>query len=802
MPVDTPPIAPADLPAWVERVGGELLPALQRAGLRLDLRAHLLVDTWLRETGRQGRLPQHPADCRAVLLGLTAKSAREMDVAGAEFDAWCRRLAPEVDVGAQPPAPPVGSVPKPVTPPRRRRVLNLQAWLWAAADPAELASRVLRRVLNWRGWALYSLRLLDGLMLLLALAIAYLWLHLPLEQAPATAPTLVLDNVRSVAGAVEVDDGAAGKLGAAASAPRTIAIPAPSAGRGFPGEEVVPAWWRRGWQALVLALEPRARLAGTHPGWWALVCTLLASLGYVLRRERQQVLARLETRERLREQQVWAGRRRLPSGAGRGPWREAARLLRRPRGEEGRVLDLPASVRASVAAAGLFRPVWRQRQRMPAYLVLIERSRAGEPFATLAYELVQGLVDQGVALQVYEYEADPRWLRPWRRRAGLQVAGEAAGDSALTFTARIPLVSLEAGFGGQGLIVCSDGRSLLDARDGRLRPWVPRVLAAWPQRALLTPLDLDSWGAAEDGLAREPAQQGAGFVLLPARRAALRTLAQVWAGLPAELADLPGAPRRMPTLLRGAALRWLSRQPPPDDEVEGLKRELRRWLGPTAYDWLAASAAYPALSAELTAWLADVLESTEGETDTAAAGPLREARLFALAQLPWFRQGRMPDWLRLALLADLPPAERARVRQALEALVESEADAHGELPLGAIATPEPADAAGWSARWSRWRRAQRARWRREGLTRGEDADSPLRDVIYLGVLDGQVDSLLALRAGAGLAASLRQGTVRSANPLRWIAAGLLWAAWPVAVVGAFRRSRQGPTHPPGEGDHG
>lgn len=62
-----PPVA--ELPAWVERVDAELLPALQRAGLRLDLRAHLLVQAWLQEAGRQGQLPAEPVDCRPVLLG-------------------------------------------------------------------------------------------------------------------------------------------------------------------------------------------------------------------------------------------------------------------------------------------------------------------------------------------------------------------------------------------------------------------------------------------------------------------------------------------------------------------------------------------------------------------------------------------------------------------------------------------------------------------------------------------------------------------------------------------------------------
>ena len=43
-------------------------------------------------------------------------------------------------------------------------------------------------------------------------------------------------------------------------------------------------------------------------------------------------------------------------------------------------------------------------------------------------------------------------------------------------------------------MLCSDGRGLLDARDGAPLPWLARQVGeAWPLRVLLTPVPVAIW---------------------------------------------------------------------------------------------------------------------------------------------------------------------------------------------------------------------------------------------------------------------------------------------------------------------
>jgi hypothetical protein len=61
-------------------------------------------------------------------------------------------------------------------------------------------------------------------------------------------------------------------------------------------------------------------------------------------------------------------------------------------------------------------------------------------------------------------------------------------------------------------------------------------------------------------------------------------------------------------------------------------------------------------------------------------GPVRqplydETRLAQLTLLPWFRSGRMPPWLRRALFAKLTTAQRNRVRNAIDDMLNGAAPA-------------------------------------------------------------------------------------------------------------------------------
>ena len=525
-------------------------------------------------------------------------------------------------------------------------------------------------------------------------------------------PEIEIDQTSPVVVPVPSTGGAAS---AASPAPAPSAVTAASAPSALPSSmaALIRTWYAK-------LADPPARLWGLHPAGWLLLLLGMEALAYPLTRARTASLARLRTREVLREQHLHVPLPpRSPRLAGdcRDDVREAARLLRRPQvpdrtplpARTGAPLDVSATVRASARAGGRFVPIAKGQRVARRLVVLIDRARPDEPLALLMHRLTQALADEGAAVVTRHFDRDPRRaLRP----------GAQPGDV---------------------LVLCSDGRGLLDARDGVLRPWLAREVGqAWPLRVLLTPVPVASWGAAEDRLAGE-----GGFVVLPAVSWALPALARrvvsAQDGRAEAALELPfvhGAPARWPGLLRGQALRWLSPTVPAEEDVAALLRQLRGLLGARGFGWLAACAAYPQMSLALAEHLAVELDTLAGQGDRDHDDArLREAQWLALAHLPWLRQGWMPDWLRRALLRELTAAQRERLGEALRALLNQ--DGTGGLDMGRIAT------AYLRRRFTSW------------LRRGEPAGSPLRDVIYLGLLDGTIDKELALGLDAKTAGRVR-----------------------------------------------
>jgi hypothetical protein len=72
--------AEVGLPLWCEAVASGLLPALADAGLRVDVRVTVLVQTWLHQAAQHGQLPAEPAGAQAVLRALVCKSVVEQGV--------------------------------------------------------------------------------------------------------------------------------------------------------------------------------------------------------------------------------------------------------------------------------------------------------------------------------------------------------------------------------------------------------------------------------------------------------------------------------------------------------------------------------------------------------------------------------------------------------------------------------------------------------------------------------------------------------------------------------------------------
>jgi formylglycine-generating enzyme required for sulfatase activity len=143
--------------------------------------------------------------------------------------------------------------------------------------------------------------------------------------------------------------------------------------------------------------------------------------------------------------------------------------------------------------------------------------------------------------------------------------------------------------------------------------------------------------------------------------------------------------RRWPLWARGSAA--------VDEPAAGALVELReRWgLASFRYQWLCACAVWPELRFEITTYLGAELAKV------AERDPPDEQELLALARLSWFRQGWMPEDLRLALMRDLEPHYRLIVRQALQQLLYALLDARRADSDGIFALDEvlPRPRRGW-----------------------------------------------------------------------------------------------------------
>ncbi len=233
----------------------------------------------------------------------------------------------------------------------------------------------------------------------------------------------------------------------------------------------------------------------------------------------------------------------------------------------------------------------------------------------------------------------------------------------------MPIERLAAAYPNHRLLVLGSGAGFLDPTHRKPLAGAA-MLMHWPRRALLTPVPLAEWAREEFLLAHELA--------LPIGRAtpeglmALAELLRLEGIEDDELLDPSGdgLAQPLPDVLRLRPQRYLYNEPPADHGVPQIVQDLRNYLTQAGFEWLCALAVYPAVQWDLTIYLGVMLPATAG--GIAARAPLyTEDQLAALTQLPWLREGRMPDWLRRPLIAAMSDARAREVRQVLQALIKA-----------------------------------------------------------------------------------------------------------------------------------
>lgn len=387
-----------------------------------------------------------------------------------------------------------------------------------------------------------------------------------------------------------------------------------------------------------------------------------------------------------------------------------ARELRKRRPEPTGRLAVEPTIARTVERGGVFTPVRLERKVEREFLVLVERKSDRDQQARFWDCLLQRLVSRGVAIERYQFAGDPR-------------ACEAPGAE----RAWVRLSELAALHPGHELWVLAAAERFFDAVTGEPAPWLEE-LARWPERAVIRLTE----GTEED----EAKLRESGFAVAPASVAGLT-------GLQDERGAVREETPPYPLALEDGEARWMPGTPAATErEIRSLLRQLRAWMGGNGYRLLLACAVYPELAWSLTLHLALALIPER-----------REDVLARLVRLPWFRHGRMPEWLRAAMVREMTDADAARVLAALREFLRHKTSAaaagRGELELV---------------------RPDRGR-----------AGAKKRDFVYLAFLSGRKPNARELEAPEWWRRLLYPDGVRLFGLRRWVvvagglvAAGLLW----------------------------
>ncbi|MDZ7995935.1 MAG: Trp biosynthesis-associated membrane protein [Nostoc sp. EfeVER01] len=301
-------------------------------------------------------------------------------------------------------------------------------------------------------------------------------------------------------------------------------------------------------------------------------------------------------------------------------------------------LNVKKTVEKSVQLGGYFTPVYSYRQLLPEYLVLIDRTNYNDHQARFAKEIIDRLSQNQVSLIGYYFDSDPRVCFPMTGKG-----------------TPLTLYEIARKYSHYRLILFTDAEGLFSSRTGELESW-NHLFTKWSDRAILTPKPSEHWGYQELELSWQ-------FAVLPATSEGLINLVHS-----TKYEELPYTPSEnfrapFPEILRVRSRRWIERDPPESLLIDEVLKSLQGYLGESGYRWLSACAIFPQMHWNLTLYLGYNL-STKDESTL-----LQDSQITDLARLPWFRDGYMPDWLRIRLISEIPRPEEQKIRLAIEALL-------------------------------------------------------------------------------------------------------------------------------------
>jgi hypothetical protein len=365
----------------------------------------------------------------------------------------------------------------------------------------------------------------------------------------------------------------------------------------------------------------------------------------------------------------------------------ARRLLRLRETMPGSRIDIPRSIRDSLASAGDVVTVMRDGTRAVDIVFIIRRRHRHDHERARMLRMLSALTENGVSLTAYDYTPDPRTLTATSR---------ADANTPRGVQRTLDLRGLRELHGDSLLVIVSDGEELIDPFSLKPHHFVREELQLWSRRMLLTPVPIAVWGEREMTLAAA--------LNAPVGRATLAGLGDLaWGLLPDALQS---APRRIletarrrpgffertqlwsaqagtllspddtappPALIERMGIVLLQELAPPDTEQKRLLAELKSWLGP-GFLWFAACGIYPELRVDLTLWLGTSLHRYGHPSNPKI---FSEDLFNRLCILPWFRACHMPEWLRTAAFSALSQREKEMAYKVISELVAGEKNQSG-----------------------------------------------------------------------------------------------------------------------------
>jgi TPR repeat protein len=402
--------------------------------------------------------------------------------------------------------------------------------------------------------------------------------------------------------------------------------------KAYPIDQFEPpeqAPWNRSWRWFYTEYGAAKWAAVLLPAalWLALMAWLYGQMRAFLRRESlRHNLRALDLR--LDAAQARFGDRRLTG---------ALQPLRRLARAHYPVLDSERTVAASAAAGGLLEPRFRDVVVPTDFVALIDRRSAFDHLAEYNLQVVRALREAGLSLEVLEFDGDPALCHFPRMGEFLR------------------LDAVVRRFPDSVLLIFAAAEQLVDPARGRLLP-AAQALRGARRTVLLTPQSAGGPSPLEREL-------GARLGLT-----VLRTSPESVAELARRLLAVGRAPARTGTGAAPAAAetlidfiaerpqRWVQHAEPRRRDRERLAALLQRTFGGRALRWITGATVYPELRWPLTLSLRAAIDGRKH------AGRALDADLLAVARLPWFRTGWMPDWTRTLLQKALGREDRARAR--------------------------------------------------------------------------------------------------------------------------------------------